>query len=207
MVCVSLLRIRIGALLFTTALVAGLATGVAAQTHNSEVFAAYSIHRASVFNLTIHPAPIWQNGVSLGYARKLTEHFAVLLDVSGHFHRGDLTDTLPGRAGLVFRTKRDQYYVLGGLEYRLVARGAFSPFVRGLAGASLFRGYAESRAGGNIFTFDDAASAAIAIGGGIDARITSRMGIRLVVIEYTPTFFGSERQNNMRSSLGVLYRW
>lgn len=181
--------------------------GAAGQKQSKEFVAAYSIHRADVSTLTVHPGPVWQNGVSLGYAHRLTDRFAVVLDASGYFHRGDLTQIPPANSGLVFRTKRDQYYLLGGVQYRPTGNGAFSPFVRVLAGGSLFRGYAESRAGGNTFLFDDATSVAMAIGGGIDARITSRAGVRLVAIDYMPTFFGSELQSNVRASFGIFYRW
>jgi hypothetical protein len=71
----------------------------------------------------------------------------------------------------------------------------------------LFRGFTSNRTpAGNVFTFDDASSLAMAFGGGLDLNTSKRIDIRLIQVDYTPTFFGSGRQNNFRLSVGIVFK-
>jgi len=44
------------------------------------------------------------------------------------------------------------------------------------------------------------------LGGGLDLRISKRIAVRLIQVDYTPTFFGSGRQDNFRISAGIVFR-
>jgi hypothetical protein len=57
-----------------------------------------------------------------------------------------------------------------------------------------------------VYTVDDATSFAMALGGGVDLRVGKRIDLRLIQFDYTPTFFGSGRQNNFRISTGVVFK-
>jgi hypothetical protein len=66
------------------------------------------------------------------------------------------------------------------------------PFAHALFGASLFRGFtSDLRPSNNVYTFDDATSFAMALGGGLDLRVSKRIDVRLIQFDYTPTFFRS----------------
>jgi hypothetical protein len=57
-----------------------------------------------------------------------------------------------------------------------------------------------------VYTYDDATSFAMALGGGLDLRAGKRIAVRLIQVDYTPTFFGSGRQDNFRISAGIVFR-
>jgi opacity protein-like surface antigen len=172
------------------------------QYPKNEFFAGYSYHSADINTLTIDPARTGQQGLNLEYTRNLSRGVGITGDISAHFHR-DSQQTNGG----VFERKRDQYYVLGGVQFKPGAEGRVTPFVHALVGASLFRGFTSNRTpAGNVFTFDDATSIAFALGGGLDVKLNDRISVRLIQADYIPTFFGSGRQNNIRLSFGVVFK-
>jgi opacity protein-like surface antigen len=167
----------------------------------NEFFAGYSFHSADINTLTIDPHRTGQHGLNLEYTRNLSGRLALTGDVSAHFKRASQTIT-----GGIFESKRDQYYLLGGLQFSARSQSRAKPFARVMVGASLFRGFTSSRTtAGNVFTFDDATSLALALGGGLDIRVSKRVSLRVIQADYIPTFFGSGHQNNFRLSFGVVF--
>jgi hypothetical protein len=168
----------------------------------NQFFAGYSFHSADINTLTIDPHRTAQNGVNLEYSRNITGHIGLTGDASVHFHR-DSRSTGVG----VFRSQRDQYFLLGGIQLTPGNDERLRPFIHALFGASLFRGFtSDSRPAGVVYTFDDATSFAMALGGGVDLRVGNRIDWRLIQVDYTPTFFGSGRQNNFRISTGIVFK-
>src|SRR2546423_1589731 len=193
-------------LVITICLIFCSAAILAAQTPGdypkNEFFAGYSAHSADINTLTIDPHRTTQHGVNLEYTRNLTRRVGFVVDTSAHFHRDTLTTSLS-----TFTSKRDQYFVLGGLQIRAGNDKRVRPFAHALVGASLFRGFtSDLQTSGNVYTFDDATSFAMALGGGLDVRLSKRIDLRLIQADYTPTFFGSGRQNNFRLSVGVVFK-
>jgi len=174
----------------------------AEEYRKNEFFAGYSFHSADINTLTINPARTGQNGVNLEYARNINRHVGLVVDASAHFKRA--AQQLNGGP---FESKRDQYYLMGGIQFRPSTKGRVQPFVHALVGASLFRGFTSNRTpAGNVFTFDDASSLAMAFGGGLDLSVSKRVAIRIIQADYIPTFFGSGRQNNIRLSFGIVFK-
>jgi len=193
-------------LLIATLLIASSAAVLTAQTTieqpKNEFFAGYSFHSADINTLTIDPRRTGQNGVNLEYTRNITRHIGLTADASAHFHR-ETHSTVLG----TFSSKRDQYFLLGGMQLRANPDRQVRPFAHALAGASLFRGFtSDIGPAGNVYTFDDAASFAMAVGGGIDLRVSKKIDVRLIQFDYTPTFFGSGRQDNFRISAGIVFK-
>ncbi|HEV7377409.1 MAG TPA: outer membrane beta-barrel protein [Pyrinomonadaceae bacterium] len=182
---------------------ASLSTAQTATDYpKNEFFAGYSYHSADINTLTIDPARTGQNGLNLEYTRNLSRHVGITSDISAHFHR----DSQQLNGGL-FERKRDQYYLLGGIQVKATTEGRVTPFAHALAGASLFRGFTSNNTPtGNVFTFDDATSLALVFGGGLDVRLSDRISIRIIQADYAPTFFGSGRQDNIRLSFGVVFK-
>lgn len=173
------------------------------QSRN-EFFAGYSFNSADINTLTVAPGRTGQHGLNLAYTRYVTEHVGLTLDASAHLKRDHFTFN-----NLDFERKRDQYHFLGGVQFksRRPPGGRVAPFAHVLAGGALFRGFASSRTqAGNTFLIDDAASFALAVGGGLDVRAGKHFDIRLIQADYLPTFFGSTRQDNLRLSFGVVFR-
>jgi hypothetical protein len=193
-------------LLVTTFLIACSASVLMGQTTaeqpKNKFFAGYSFHSADINTLTIDPRRRGQNGVNLEYTRNVTKHIGLTADASAHFHRDSRS-----ASGGTFTSKRDQYFLLGGLQFSAGEGKGVRPFAHALFGASLFRGFtSDIRPSGNVYTFDDATSFAMAFGGGLDIRISKRIDLRLIQADYTPTFFGSGRQNNVRLSVGIIFK-
>jgi opacity protein-like surface antigen len=168
----------------------------------NQFFAGYSFNSADINTLTIDPRRTGQNGINLEYTRSVTRHIGITGDASVHFHR-DTSSTTGG----TFTSKRDQYFLLGGLQFKTGNDKRVQPFAHALFGASLFRGFtSDIRTTGNVYTFDDATSLAMAFGGGLDIRLSKRIDLRLIQADYAPTWFGSGRQNNFRLSVGIVFK-
>src|SRR6185369_16586473 len=109
--------------------------------------------------------------------------------------------------GGIFTRRRDQYFLLGGLQFKTGNSKRVQPFAHALFGASLFRGFtSDIRTTGNVYSFDDATSFAMALGGGLDVRLSKRIDLRLIQADFAPTFFGSGRQDNFRLSVGIVFK-
>lgn len=192
-------------LLFIAFLFAGCASLASAQTPDepkNEFFAGYSYNSADINTLTIDPHRTGQNGANIAYKRNLNRLVGFRIDASAHFKRDSQT-----LAGGQFSSKRDQYYFLAGPEFERRSDSSVTPFAHVLAGAALFRGFTTlNTPTGNVFTFDDATSFAIAVGGGLDVRASERIAIRVFQVDYIPTFFGPGRQDNVRVSFGVVFK-
>jgi opacity protein-like surface antigen len=168
----------------------------------NEFFAGYSYHSAAINTLTIDPQRTSQHGLNLAYTRNVSRHIGLTFDASAHFKRESEATTAS-----TFESKRDQYYLLGGVQFAASNGRRVRPFAHALAGASLFRGLTTDRSpAGNVFTIDDATSFAMAFGGGLDVRLSEHVAIRLIQADYAPTFFGSGRQDNLRLSFGVVFK-
>jgi hypothetical protein len=170
----------------------------------NEFFVGYSFNSADINTLTVAPERTGQHGLNLAYTRYVTDHVGLTFDASAHFKRDDFAFN-----NLNFERKRDQYHVLGGVQFK--ARQSESrrvaPFAHVLAGGALFRGFASSRTQtGNTFLIDDATSFALAVGGGLDVRAGKHFDLRLIQADYLPTFFGGTRQDNLRLSFGVVFK-
>ena len=88
----------------------------------NEFFAGYSFHSADINTLTVDPGRTGQNGMNLEYTRNLRPEIGITGDISAHFKR----DSQSGPAG-TFERKRDQYYILGGLQLASPERRRVTP--------------------------------------------------------------------------------
>jgi opacity protein-like surface antigen len=192
-------------LLFLTFLIvcsAPLSPGQTPDDPKNELFVGYSFHSADINTLTVDPQRTSQNGVNVAYKRNLDEHWGLKLDTSVHFKRA----SQQLGAGQ-FTSRRDQYYFLGGLEFKAANTSRMTPFAQALVGASLFRGLTSNISpAGNVYTIDDATSFAMAVGGGLDVRASDHISIRIIQADYAPTFFGPGRQDNIRLSFGIIFK-
>lgn len=189
-------------IIFLIACCTSLSLAQTADDPKNEFFVGYSYHSADINTLTIDPHRTGQNGVNVAYTRNLNRNVGLKLDASAHFKRDSQQ-----LSGGQFTSKRDQYYFLGGVEFKAASGNRVTPFAQALVGASLFRGFTtNTTSGGNIFTVDDATSFAMALGGGLDVRASDRIAIRIFQADYIPTFFGSGRQDNIRISFGVIFK-
>lgn len=192
--------------LITLLLLSCSASAARAQTSDeqpkNEFFAGYSFNSADINTLTVDPGRTGQHGLNLSYTRYVTPRVGLTLDASAHFKRDRVTFN-----AREFERKRDEYHIMGGVQFKASGPRKVKPFAHALVGAALFRGFASSEtAAGNLFIIDDAQSLALAFGGGLDVRASKHVDIRIIQADYLPTFFGSGRQDNLRISVGIVFR-
>src|SRR5256714_15521031 len=99
----------------------------------NQFFAGYSFHSADINTLTVDPRRTGQNGVNLEYTRNITRHIGITGDASAHFHRDTRSTT-----GGIFTSRRDQYFLLAGLQVKAGNSQRVQPVAHALFGASLF---------------------------------------------------------------------
>jgi opacity protein-like surface antigen len=193
-------------LMLATLMVACFATLSLAQTNfeypKNELFVGYSYQNADINSLTINPGRAGLQGINIEYTRNINSLIGVTADFSGHIKRESF------RTGAVeLQHNREQYNLLGGLQFKARNKTRVTPFAHVLIGGGLFRGFSAILApSSNTYFFDDARSFAMAFGGGLDIRASKRITVRAIQADYNPTFFGQgQRQNNFRISVGIVF--
>ena len=192
-----------------------------AQSDNSsraEFFAGYSVLRTDYkAEQPNPPMPVivffagkqTLNGFNVSATGYLSKGFGITGDFSGHFTTNRLADPLGGN----IETKIRVFNVLGGPQYKFRNDSPVSPYVRSLAGVALTRARLKVP---SLNTTDTASSTdfALAIGGGLDVRISDRIDLRVFQADYNPIFlsrrnelgFGETRADNVRFSFGVIFK-
>jgi len=149
------------------------------------------------------------HGFNASATVNLTGGFGLTGDFSGHFKTRKLADPLGG----FITNKVSIYNVLGGPQYRFAGNSRVLPFVRALAGVANTRSTLDVP---SINSRDDLSSTdfALALGGGVDVRVSDRVALRVFQVDYNPVFlgsgnelgFGNVRADNVRYSFGVVFR-
>jgi opacity protein-like surface antigen len=94
--------------------------------------------------------------------------------------------------------------VLFGPRFSLRRNRRLTPFAHALFGASHIR--SEATELGQTFIFSDT-SFAMAIGGGLDVRVSDNIAIRIIQVDYLRTHHFNETQNKGRIVAGVVLRF
>lgn len=160
-------------------------SAVAQDYPKAEVFGGYSYVHASVvgngFNF---------NGASGSIAFNPNDWFGVVADF-GVYHNGDFGVS----------TNLVSYLFGPKFAYRKMPR--VTPYAQVLfGGAHVGASFSGVSGSSNAF--------ALAFGGGIDAKVTPHVAIRVIQAEYLLTKFNdgsNDRQNNVRISAGIVFRW
>jgi opacity protein-like surface antigen len=169
-------------------------TAFAQDNPKADVFLGYSYVRVNPGTISGVPGFNLNGGsASVNYSGGHT--FGVVGEFSG-YHAGNIGG-VPASGTLLT-------YMFGP---RLTYHGGsrFSPFAHALFGGARVTG---SAFGGTA----SANSFAVAIGGGVDAKIADHVAVRLGQFDYLLTRFdvsgtGRTSQNNLRYSGGVVFRW
>jgi peptidoglycan-associated lipoprotein len=181
------LALLCGALL----LFAGIASAQG-ESPKVEVFGGYSFLRASDSGASAN-----FNGASGSVAYNLSPWLGLVSDVGGyHWSQAGNDATV---VSYLFGPK---------FAYR---HGPVTPFAQVLFGGAHLSGSANNCVFGGGTCTGSSEAFAMALGGGMDWNATPHIGIRLAQVEYLMTKFndvsGNDRQNNVRVSTGVVFRW
>jgi opacity protein-like surface antigen len=140
------------------------------------------------------------NGVNAFVKGNLSRYVGLVGDYS--FHRKSFNDTVGTTAVGV---DVDLHTLMGGVEFKDNSKETkVKPFGRVLAGFQHARANFNGLTGVVDDESDNGFSAAV--GGGIDFRVSPRVDIRAIQLEYNPTRFGGEMTHNFRIGVGVIFR-
>ena len=136
------------------------------------------------------------NGFYAEFNQNVTRHIGIVTSFSGTY---DSTAYVNTKTGRVFNSSAQRYDLMIGPRYNWRLSGV-TPFVHAMAGISHMR-----------VSFDDTlcpvrkadTAFAMAFGGGLDVHAGEHIDIRAIQVDYLPTFFNSDRQDNFRVGAGV----
>jgi len=136
------------------------------------------------------------NGFNAEFNQNITRHVGIVTSFSGTFNNNGFVDIKTGRQ---FDARVQRYDLMIGPRYNWRLSG-LTPFVHGMAGITHLR-----------TSFDDPLSPrkkadtafAMALGGGLDVHAGEHLDVRVIQVDYLPTWFNSEHQNNIRIGAGV----
>lgn len=139
------------------------------------------------------------NGVEGSVTYNVSKYVGIQGDVSGHFESESFVDVFnPPGATQTLANEERLWQFLGGIQIKNNNRDArLKPFAHALIGFARY----TNRQSQTIdifpafnFTIEDReTSAALKLGGGLDVRISTRVDIRIVQIDYNPVFAGDRR--------------
>lgn len=200
------------------------------ETPKVEVFVGYSasgeVNRSEVTNINNqNPASFFSNrtdgpkGFEVSVTGNVNRYVGIKGDFSAHFKNSNGRGTFTGCTGTPcpsgiqdFNIRTRGFQLLGGPEFKARNSTRVTPFAHALFGVAIANAKFETNGTNvNFSSTDTRTGFAIALGGGIDVRATRRFSIRTSV-DYNPTFLGSpvnsssNRQDNVRFSVGVLFR-
>ena len=155
------------------------------------------------------------HGFNVSGVYNVSRYFGVKADVSGAYSNKGYVFTVPttggGSGSVAFETKSSLYNFLGGVQIKDNSNsGRVKPFAHALVGAahtrvklsglgcsvgvdcSLFEGGSETNFAG-------------AFGGGLDIRLSRRVQLRAIQVDYNPIWFDGGVQSNIRLGFGFVF--
>ncbi|MGH9841711.1 MAG: outer membrane beta-barrel protein [Blastocatellia bacterium] len=186
-------------MLLITALMV-LAMPLAAHAQKAEIFGGYSYLRGDDCDDNSGPncdGGLDLHGFNVSFNQNLVKWAGLKLDISGHY--GDVT-VIPGQP----KFDLDTYLFLAGPQFNLPKFARLRPYGHVLLGVMRVN-VTSFGALGRTSVRDSAF--ALAVGGGLDVKVTDLVAVRLFQADYILTTFDSERQNNIRASTGVVFRF
>ena len=132
------------------------------------------------------------NGFQAEFNQNVTRHIGIVTSFSGTYKRADYLDVNTGKS---FNASVQRYDLLAGPRYNW--RGdSVTPFVNALFGISHVRAAFDDK------TRSDTAFA-MAFGGGLDVHASDHVDVRVIQVDYVPTFFNGKRQDGIRAGAGI----
>lgn len=132
------------------------------------------------------------NGFQAEFNQNVTRHIGIVTSFSGTYKNSGYVNR---NSGNVYNARVQRYDLMIGPRYNW--RGeSVTPFVHGLFGISHIRAAFDDR------TRSDTAFA-MAFGGGLDVHAGDHVDVRVIQVDYLPTFFNGKRQDGIRASAGI----
>ena len=155
------------------------------------------------------------HGFNVSGVYNVSRYFGVKADVSGVYSNRGFSFQVPttggGTGSVGFETKGSLYNFLGGVQIKDNSKsGVFKPFAHALVGAAHAR-IKLSGLGCSVgvdctgFEGGSETNFAGAFGGGIDLRVSNRVQVRVIQVDYNPIWFDGGRSNNLRFGFGIVF--
>jgi opacity protein-like surface antigen len=136
------------------------------------------------------------NGFEVEFNQNVTLHIGIVEQLTGTY---DKTDYFDQRSGRTFRASVQRYDLLAGPRFNWRPRGV-TPFAEALFGISHLRADFDNAITPQVKS--DTAFA-MAFGGGVDVNAGDHLDVRVLQLDYVPTFFNGKRQDGIRASAGI----
>ncbi len=179
------------AALFLASVLSAPLLAQAQDAPRTEIFGGYSYLRAddNVDGIDLH-------GWNASFAGNFNKWFGLVADFSGHY--GDVT-LLPG-----LKADINAHIFTVGPRFSYRGNERVTPFGHVLLGAARSGSTFFDPTLGKVKSSDSAF--ALIVGGGLDAKVTKNIAIRLFQADYVLTRFDDDNQHNFRVSTGVVLR-
>lgn len=132
------------------------------------------------------------NGFQAEFNQNVTRHIGIVTSFSGTYKNSGYVD---GNSGNVYNASVQRYNLMIGPRYNWRAENV-TPFVHGLFGVSHIRAAFDDRT-------RSATAFAMAFGGGLDVHAGEHIDVRVIQVDYLPTFFNGKRQDGIRAGAGI----
>ena len=155
------------------------------------------------------------HGFNVSGVYNVSKYFGLKADVSGVYSNRGFAFNVPtpsgGTGSIGFETKSSLYNFLGGVQIKNNSNnGRVKPFAHALVGAAHTR-IKISGLGCSVgvdctgFEGGSETNFAGAFGGGLDIRLSKRVQLRAIQVDYNPIWFDGGRQNNIRLGFGFVF--
>lgn len=131
------------------------------------------------------------NGFQAEFNQNVTRHIGIVTSFSGTYKNSGYVD---GNSGKTYDASVQRYDLMIGPRYNW--RTGVTPFVHGLFGISHIRAAFDDRT-------RSATAFAMAFGGGLDVHAGDHVDVRVIQVDYLPTFFNGKRQDGIRAGAGI----
>lgn len=132
------------------------------------------------------------NGFQAEFNQNVTRNIGIVTSFSGTYNNSNYFDL---KSGKTFHANVQRYNLMIGPRYNWRTESV-TPFVHGLFGVSHIRGDFDDRTRSQT-------AFAMAFGGGLDVHAGEHVDVRVIQVDYLPTFFNGKRQDGIRASAGV----
>lgn len=127
------------------------------------------------------------NGFDTSITGNLSRYFGIKGDFTAHFKNDSFTD-----GTVTVNTKERLYNLLGGVQIKDNSKDArVKPFAHALAGFAHQTSRFTAPLVSDSFEVKDT-SFALKIGGGLDIRVSPKVDIRVIELDYNPVFLGDQ---------------
>ena len=152
------------------------------------------------------------NGFNASVTGNVTRYLGLKFDVSGHFKNKEF----PTGFGTSFvELDSSVFNFLGGVQLKDNSKEArFKPFGHALVGAARVRNKVSFSPDFCVAIFpspcpvdftDTETGLAGAVGGGLDFRVSDRVDVRAIQVDYNPTRLDGTTQHNFRVGVGLVF--